>query len=327
MDIEQIKDKIVTFKALPNRTYQQNIYLAKLQSAARLNLHVIPHLTSLNGHEIEFRVTETNEDATNEQLDCAGIDGLFVFKHVGISAAYASRTWTLTNKTPRCGGALIRFCRDRGTTPHEMQLRSQKLVTTEDELRIKTEQQEKRWLDPRPVRFHEEAIKLMTGDLLGLHSTFTANYFVSSYFRNTCEQQRCERFSVVPVAELSGALRQLYSEIMLGNATLLDLSHDMITNWRLPYVASQEEFEQVEKSLGRDPRVTLLRKPQNNGGFVRFLYLRREFLESACPSFQVWKDGVLQPRLSHHPVSAVATPHRNDAKRARLESLMPPPIS
>lgn len=322
MHIQQIKDKIIFFRALENPTREQIIYLRKLESAERLSLHVVPHLVSINGHEIEFQVTETNEDATNERLDWAGIDGLFAFKHVGISAAYASRTWTLTDETPTCGGALVRFCRDRGTTEHEMRLRFQRQIGSEDELRIKTEKEQKLWIKPRPVKFQEEAIKLMTGDLLGLPGTFTANYFVSSYFRNDAGRQSCTRFSIVPIAELRMALQQLYSETLLGNDTLLDRSREMIAHWRSPYVMTRDEFALVERSLARDPRVTLIKMRQGNSGFVRFLYLNREFLESVCPSFQVWEAGVLQPRSPIHPTPEIVPEVLNDAEDVSLNSLM-----
>lgn len=325
MNIEQIEDKIISFKALGDPTREEKIYLRKLESAKRLMLHVVPHLVSLNGHEIEFQVTETNEDATNERLDWAGIDGLFAFKHVGISAAYASRTWTLTDKTPPCGGALVRFCRDRGTSEHEMALRFQREIGAEDELRIKSERDQGLWFKPRPVRFQEEAIKLMTGDLLGLPGTFTANYFVSSYFRNDAGRQSCARFSIVPMAELRMALQQLYAETLLGNDTLLDRSIEMIAHWRPPYVMTQDEFAAVERSLARDPRVTLLKKRQDKGGDVRFLYLSREFLETVCPSFQVWEAGVLQPRLPIWPAPEADVAAIEHAEDILSESVMPVP--
>jgi hypothetical protein len=301
MNITQIQDEISYLSTLPNLTYDEGILLKKLRSAERFTLYVLPHLTSINGYDITHEVIEANDDESSEQLDRNGIDGLFTFKHVGISVAYASRTWTRTDETPLCGGVLVRFCRDRGTTEHEMQHRLLRHAAPNDEAFVQAEREAQRWYNPKPVRFQEEAIKLLTGEMLGLQGIFTADFFVSSYFRPDDEALGCERFSIVPMTELRRALHLIYSQTIVGNGTLLDLAGCMVREWRAPYLLEESEFNKIESALAQDNRIALLRIGQGRGrarGFVRFLYLRREFLEAVCPNFQMWENGFPQNRLN-----------------------------
>ena len=301
MNIEQIQEKILHLSTLPSPTHDESVLLNKLRSVERFTLHVLPHLTSLNGHGITPEVIEANNDETGDQLDRNGIDGLFVFKHIGMSAAYASRTWTQTDETPLCGGVLVRFCRDRGTTEHEMRYRHER-AEADDRMLVEAERAAGRWYSPKPIRFQEEAIKLLTGEILGLPGQFTANYFVSSYFRPDDENPGCERFSIVPMTELSRALHLIYSQIILGNGTLIDLAQRMVREWRKPYLLEGSEFDIIKAVLAQDHRVALLgigQRRSRGRGLVRFLYLRREFMEAVCPNFQIWENGILQARLHH----------------------------